>query len=371
MRNTKRYLRVLIAFIVLGAMTGITIGSGTILSRRIYAKAVNPTLTFAPATREPTQTHELETHILFTGDINLGRCIAKRTIIAHGSTNNYDYPFEFVGERLKSADITVGSLDASLSDESPPMPCPESMNLISPPYMVEGLQHAGFDVISIATNHAKDCGNKGFDCDGKSLLDTIDTLKSAGIQPAGAGSNLQEARLPVIVEKNGIRFAFLGFDQINERVWATENTPGAAPIAKAYISKITAQIKAVKQDADVVIVLLHWGAENNPEPVDIQRVWARDFVEAGASLVIGNHPHIIQPMEVFSDKLIFYSLGNFVFDQEFSYQRESMVVEVNFVGAEIKSWNLLPITINYFTLQPHWAEEAEAEDIVAKMSAPK
>jgi len=174
-------------------------------------------------------------------------------------------------------------------------------------------------------------------------------------------------RLPIVVERNGIRFAFLGINQIDERVWAGENSPGTAPLSRAYIDKIKAEITSAKQIADVVIVLPHWGVEYTPEPQDIQRVWAREFINAGASLVIGNHPHIIQPMEVYSDKLIFYALGNFVFDQEQDFQRESIVVEVNFVGTEIESWELHPINTNYFTLQSHWAKNAEAEYILARV----
>jgi poly-gamma-glutamate synthesis protein (capsule biosynthesis protein) len=171
------------------------------------------------------------------------------------------------------------------------------------------------------------------------------------------------------MERNGIRFAFLGIDQIDERVWATENNPGAAPLSGVYIEKIKTQIASAKQIADVVIVMPHWGVENNLEPEDAQRVWAKEFINAGASLVIGNHPHIIQPMEIFSDKLIFYSLGNFIFDQEYNFQRESFVVEVDFIGAKIESWKLLPVSINYYTLQSHWAEGAEGELILARAKA--
>jgi poly-gamma-glutamate capsule biosynthesis protein CapA/YwtB (metallophosphatase superfamily) len=260
-------------------------------------------------------------------------------------------------------------LDSSLSDEAPPMPCPKSMNLISPSHMVAGLQYAGYDVITIATNHIKDCGEKGFECDNKALLDTITTLRAAGIQPVGAGNNLQESRLPVIVERSGIRFAFLGINQIDERVWATENIPGTAPLSGAYIGKIKDEIISARQIADVVIVLPHWGVEQASEPEDTQRAWAREFINAGASLVIGNHPHIIQPMEIFSDKLIFYALGNFIFDQEHNFQRESIVVEVNFNGAKIESWKLRPVSINYYTLQSHWAEDAEAGSILARAKA--
>jgi len=344
-----------------------TVGTKAVLSRGIYIKTANTSPVSVPLVRETALVQSSQkTRILFTGDINLGRCIAKRTLADHASTDNYNYPFQFVADKLRTADITVGSLDGSLSDESPFMPCPDSMNLIGPTRMAEGLQFAGFDVVTIATNHIKDCGEKGYKCNNKALLDTIDTLTKMGIQPVGAGNNLQESRLPVIVERNGIRFAFLGINQINERVWASENTPGTAPLSKAYVEKIKAEIVSAKQIADVVIVLPHWGVEYAAERADSQRVWAQEFINAGASLVIGNHAHVIQPMEIFSDKLIFYALGNFVFDQEHDFQREGIVVEVNFIGAEIESWKLHPVSINYFTLQPNWADDTEAGTILAR-----
>lgn len=306
------------------------------------------------------------TRILFTGDINLGRCIADRTLRDFTYTNNFHYPFQFVADELRAADITVGSLDGSLSDVSPPMPCPVSMNLIAPTRMAEGLQFAGFDVMTLATNHVKDCGRKGYECDNKAMFDTMDTLSNLDIQPVGAGRSLSEARAPVVVTRNGIRFAFLAVNQIEERVWAAENTPGTAPLSLEYIEQIKADISAAKQIADVVILLPQWGVEYAAQPDDVQRVWARDFISAGASLVVGNHPHIIQPTESFSDGLIFYALGNFVFDQEQDFRRESIVVEVNFLGTEIESWNLRAASINYYTFQTSWAEDVEAQSILAR-----
>lgn len=367
MQQTMKYLKVLMLFILLGIITGITVPPKTILAQEVSPKiASTPIAPTAVISLSPVPTPNRRTRILFTGDINLGRCISKRTLNAQVYTNNYNYSVQFVAEELGTADITVGSLDGSLSDESQPMPCPDSMNLIGPTKMVEGLQFSGFDVMTTATNHIKDCGTEGFECKNKSLKDTLDTLTAAGIQPVGAGNNLQESRMPVILERNGTRFAFLGINQINEAVWASENTPGTAPLSRAYIGKIKEQIAAARQIADVVIVMPHWGVEHEAKPEEIQRVWARDFIDAGASLVIGNHPHIVQPMEVFSDKLIFYALGNFIFDQKYDFQRESIVVEVNFVGAEIESWRMLPVSINYYTLQTHWAEGMEAEQILAR-----
>jgi poly-gamma-glutamate capsule biosynthesis protein CapA/YwtB (metallophosphatase superfamily) len=367
MQQPIKRLRSLTMLALLGIMLGKIVDSKTIQAQN---ESPMPTDTSAVPTaivlEPPTPVHLPQTRILFVGDLNLGRCIAERTIIANGQTNNYNYPFEFVSDELRAADITVGSLDGSLSDESTPMPCPESMNLIGPTRMVEGLQFAGFDVISVAANHIKDCGEKGYECNSKALLDTIHTLTEADIQPVGVGNTLAESRLPVVVERNGIRFAFLGINQIDQRVWASENIPGTAPLSDVYIEKIKAEIISAKQIADVVIVLPHWGVEHDIEPQEIQRAWAQEFIDAGASLVVGNHPHIVQPLETFSDKLIFYSLGNFVFDQGDDFQRESIVVEVNFSGAEIENWQLHPAKINYYTYQPYWAEDAEAEQILAK-----
>ncbi len=366
MQPTIKYTLYLLILFVFGVTTGIskhfkTIPPAEILPTTVLKPAA-PTVDLNVNTKVP---HILN-RILFTGDINLGRCIAKRTLVVEAGTKNYNYPFQYVAEKLRAADITVGSLDGSLSDESSPMPCPDSFNLIGPRQMVEGLQFSGFDVITIATNHIKDCGEKGFDCDNRAILDTIRTLTEAGIHPVGAGKNLSESRLAVVVERNGIRFAFLGFNQFDQRVWAGEHTPGTAPLSQAHIDIIKAQIVSAKQIADVVIVLPQWGVEYAAEPEDYERSWAKEFIDAGASLVIGNGPHVIQPVEVFSGKAVFFALGNFVFDQEQSFRRESIVVEVDFNGAEIESWQLHPVSINLYTFQPHWAEDEEAEYILAR-----
>jgi hypothetical protein len=298
--------------------------------------------------------------LMFTGDINPGRCITWASLAA----KDFTYPFQFVAEKLRSADITIGSLDGAISDQSTPMPCSNSLNLIGPSRMVEGLQFAGFDVISIATNHIKNCGEKGWNCDDRAFQDTIQNLLSAGIQPAGGGNNLQEARAPVIIERNGVRFAFLAINEIEPIVWATENQPGTAPLSAETIESIKADISAARALADVVIVLPQWGSEYVPRPNATQRVWAKEFLDAGATLVVGNHPHVIQPVETFPNGVAFYALGNFVFDQPQRAQRESVVVEAIFNGATLESWHLWPAYTNYYTFQTHWAEGPDGNKIV-------
>jgi poly-gamma-glutamate synthesis protein (capsule biosynthesis protein) len=313
-----------------------------------------------PVTPPPPAPPEPTTTILFTGDIQLGRCVAKMTI----QSGDYTYPFHYVAEKLRSADITVGSLDGSISSASPPMPCPDSMNLIGPVAMGQGLQYAGFDVLSVATNHIMDCGQKGFDCDGRALQDTLNNLSLLGIRSTGGGGDIHEASLPAIIERHGVRYAFLGLNEIDERVWANETAPGTNPLSPDTIDKILLDITTAKSTADVVVILPQWGVEYAPAPVQHQKEWAQRFLDAGATLVVGNHPHIVQPMEVHPNGLVFYSLGNFVFDQDNDFRREGMAVQVTFRGSRLESWKLLPTNINYYTFQPEWVDGAIANRIL-------
>jgi gamma-polyglutamate biosynthesis protein CapA len=118
--------------------------------------------------------------------------------------------------------------------------------------------------------------------------------------------------------------------------------------------------------ADVVVVLPQWGIEYASQPEALQRTWAQEFLDAGASLVIGNGPHIVQPMEVFQNGVSYYALGNFVFDQDQKHRREGIVVEAIFNGAQLESWGLEPVAINYYTYQPVWAVGSEAEKILKR-----
>jgi poly-gamma-glutamate synthesis protein (capsule biosynthesis protein) len=312
----------------------------------------------SPSINAPAPTIRL----VFTGDMNLGRCVAKASI----RMEDFTFPFHLVAERLSKADLTIGSLDGTISDESVYMPCPESTNLIGPAGMIDGLKLAGFDVVSVATNHIKDCGSWGYDCNGRSFQDTLTFLQSAGIHPVGAGATLIESRRPVILEVRGIRFAFLALNQIDERVWATETQPGTAPLSQATLEQIKSDIRQARSDADVVIVLPQWGVEYAIQPEEYQMEWAAEFVKAGATLVVGNHPHIVQPVEVLQSGVAFYALGNFVFDQGHDYRRESIVVEATFRGSHLESWETVPVSINYYTYQPFWAEGAEAAKILER-----
>lgn len=321
--------------------------------------------TLAPPTATaillPSPSAMPEVELLFTGDINPGRCVYAKAKAAEDMA----LPYRPLADVLQGADITAGSLDGTISDYNPPSPCVETTrNLLAPAEVVDGLSFAGYDVMAVATNHIKDCGLvRG--CDDEALLDTLANLRAAGIQPAGAGRNLAEAMTPAILTVGGVRFAFLGFTAINHAIWATADEAGPAPFERPVYLEAIRQARA---RADVVIVLPHWGREYSAAINYSQRAAAAEMVGAGASLVIGNHPHRVQGVEIFPNGAVAaYALGNFVFDQAWSdgtqYTIQGVMLRAVFRGARLDRVELLPIHI-YDDFQPRLADEAEAAIIL-------
>jgi poly-gamma-glutamate synthesis protein (capsule biosynthesis protein) len=313
----------------------------------------------------PSPTSAPEIQLLFTGDINPARCV----YWISKEANDMALPYRSLAEILQSADITVGSLDASLSDYNAPTPClSTTRNLLAPSEAAQGLAFAGFDVITVATNHIKDCGlERG--CVNESMLDTLAHLRSVGIQPTGAGRDLAEATAPVIVSVQGVRFAFLGLSAINAPLWASETEPGVGPLKTEVLAEA---IRRAKEQADVIIVLPHWGREFTPEISWEQFKAAQEMVDAGANLVVGNNPHRVQGVEMFlNGAVVAYALGNFVFDQEWSdgtqYTLQGIMLRATFRGARLQGIELIPIHI-YDNFQPRLAPPEEAEEILRQVA---
>ena len=200
------------------------------------------------------------------------------------------------------------------------------------PALLAGIARAGIDVASVASTHIGDGGRAG-------ILQTIASLKKYGIVPFGAGVDLAAARQPAIFEEGGAKVAILGYDGISSRYYgATKTTIGDAPLESAYFR---ADIKAARAaGAAVVIVFPHWGVEYTSGPSSLQQRLGRQMIDAGADLVIGNHPHWAQAMEVYKGKPIWYSLGNFTFDQSWSEPTlEGITLELTFRGGKlVQAW---------------------------------
>ena len=312
-----------------------------------------------PETVTPAPTVEPTTTLLLTGDIIPARC-TEAAISSRGS--DWTLPFQPMHDTLAAADITIGSLDSTISGAVVPTGCIETFSLGGVAAVADGLRYAGYDVIAHAANHIKDCGAAS--CGDQSMLDTATNLRTAGIQSAGSGANLAEALRPVVVERNGVYFAFLAYDDIAAYYHATEVTAGSAPMDPATIAADVANARKV---ANVVIVMPHWGVEYTADPSERQREFARAAAAAGADLVIGNHPHWVQAHEQIGTTFVAYALGNFVFDQDWSLEtQQGVVLEAAFHGTRLKGVRFYPVHIRD-EHQPVFADPDEARQILDRI----
>jgi len=200
------------------------------------------------------------------------------------------------------------------------------------PALIAGIARAGIDVASVASTHIGDGGQIG-------ILQTIANLKKNGIVPFGAGPNLAAARQPAIFNEGGVKVAILGYDGISSRYYgATATTTGDAPLNGNYIKADVAAARAA--GAQVVIVFPHWGIEYTFGPSPLQKRLGHLMIDSGADIVIGNHPHWVQSVEIYKGKPIWYSLGNFTFDQSWSEPTlEGVTLELTFRGNTlVQAW---------------------------------
>lgn len=245
-------------------------------------------------------------HLAAVGDVMLDRALG-----AAIDNGNVDYPFANVATLLQSADIAAANLECALGDEGQPVN--KSYTFRAPPAAAPSLAHAGFDVVTLANNHALDYGPQA-------LLQGIALLQAEGIKTVGAGQNAAAARAPALLTVKDVTLAFLGYVNVpvegsppyfNTESWtATETEPG---LAWANPDQIREDVTAARQQADHVIVFLHSGYEYVPAPSEPQTTAARAAIDAGANLVIGHHAHILQGVEFHESGTIVYGLGNFAF----------------------------------------------------------
>jgi poly-gamma-glutamate synthesis protein (capsule biosynthesis protein) len=201
------------------------------------------------------------------------------------------------------------------------------------------LARAGFDAMSVATNHIKNCGLSN--CGDRAFLDTLANLRRVGVRPVGAGLNLAEAMQPVVLVANGVRFGIVSLGQIEPMAFAGEESPGIAVLDP---HNLTDAIAAARQVADVVIAMPHWGPEYVSVPNWLQRNLARRAVDAGADVVVGNHTHVVQAIQEIDGVPVFYGLGNFIFDQYWQPElRQSVILQVRFEGTRYRGYELIPV----------------------------
>ncbi len=268
-----------------------------------------------------------EITIFAVGDIMLDRGV--EYMIEKKGNGDFRFPFFKIADDLNKADILFGNLEGPISDKGKKIGSIYSFRM--DPKAVEGLQYAGFDVLSLANNHMFDYGRIA-------LEDTMKNLKDNGIEYVGAGYNKKEAFSPKIINIDGTKIGILAYANLGPKNWqAKENDSGLAWLDLSDLVKIKKEIANVKDKVDVLIISLHSGEEYSHQPTYFQKVFARTCIEAGADIVIGHHPHVIQKVEKYKDGWIAYSLGNFVFDQTFSQDTmKGLLLEIKVRNGKIK-----------------------------------
>jgi len=258
--------------------------------------------------------------IIIAGDVMLGRTVMEKSL----KLGDPAYPFRKVADRLKEADLVFVNLESPIV-----LGCPESkegFKFCADPKMVEGLILAGVDMVSLANNHTGNYGEKG-------LGETRKLLEEKGIGVTGSG-NL------VVKEVKDTKFGFLGFDFIS----------------KAPAEKDWQLVKDSDGKVDVLVVGVHWGSEYQAKAGLRQREWAKKLVEVGADVVAGHHPHWVEDDEKINGKPVYYSLGNFVFDQMWSEKtRQGLAVKLTFEGTGLVGEEKLPIFMTSWA-QPEFSK---------------
>lgn len=298
-----------------------------------------------------------EVSLVAVGDLSYSRGVERIVKKA----NDINYPFLKIQDYLKNADLVFGNLETPITQgaEIPDF----DMIFRSNPGTEQALKQAGFSVLSLANNHTPNFGEKG-------LEDTFNYLDSAGIKYAGAGNNDQEAYKPIYIEKSGIKFSFLAYNDVDVVPSFYEASNNHAGTAFMRIDKMTGAVKDAKQKADFVIVSMHSGTEYTGEPNDSQVNFAHAAIDAGADLVIGHHPHVVETLEKYKGKFIFYSLGNFVFDQPQKQEtKQGLAVKVYFAKDSINKISFLPVVMEKLA-QPRMADAGEAEKILKRLNFP-
>jgi len=254
--------------------------------------------------REFEKKEESIVTMAFLGDIMMDRGV--RSSVYNNAGGDYGFLFEELNQ-LSQYDILFGNLEGPVSDKGNNVGSIYSFRM--EPKSLDALVDAGFNVLSVANNHAGDWNVAAF-------TDTLDRLGNYNILAVGGGYNYSDASSVRVIEINGVSFGFLGFsDAGHDWLSASEESPGILIASDNNRNEI---IKTASEEVDVLITSFHFGEEYELIQNERQTQLAQDAIDNGALIVVGHHPHVIQPVEEYNGGLIAYSLGNFIFDQYFS-----------------------------------------------------
>jgi poly-gamma-glutamate synthesis protein (capsule biosynthesis protein) len=275
-------------------------------------------------------------NLLFVGDIMLSRNVAGHVL--EKADGDFRFPFLQTAELTQQADIAFANLECPISGRGQAIDKKYVFN--APADAVQGLVFAGFDVVSLANNHILDYGAAG-------LNDTLRLLAAANINYIGLSTNGGTGQKPFIVEKGGTRIGFLAYaDPFSPFSYPAEFKRFSYRPAEARSAIIASDIDSLRANADVIVISVHWGIEYELEPSAQQCALAHFIIDRGADFVVGHHPHVLQSTEDYGGGHIFYSLGNFIFDQHSRPEtRNSTCIQVR-IENEMSSAKEIALFIN-------------------------
>lgn len=252
-------------------------------------------------TKQPARTKDSFT-LLFAGDVLLSDHVLNAYDQAGGIHGVLDTAYQ---DQIAHTDFFLVNQEFPFSSRGNAAP-DKQYTFRLPPERISIFQEIGIDGVTLANNHALDFGTDA-------LLDSCNLLDQAGIFHTGAGADLESARQPITIQGTEEKIAVIGATRvIPVSSWAAgKQHPGM--LAAYDMTVLLEEIQARKQDHDFVIVYIHWGIERDESPQEYQRTMARQMIDAGADLIVGSHPHVLQGIEYYKGKGIVYSLGNFIF----------------------------------------------------------
>ena len=314
---------------------------------------------------QPLRINERPVEVLAVGDVNLGRGMV-------GKHQALDQAAPW----LQAADLVLGNLECAISsdpvqppglaDGSPLQP----YRLVALPSAAGDLARAGFDILGLANNHALDAGPAG-------LQHTARVLEQAGIKTVGAGPDVDLAYRPLFRQVHGVRLAFLAFNLVasppgeqpdsaaKPLSWWEQPPVGQAAWYPAEwdSERAASAVRRARREAEAVIVSIHWGYEYQARSDPAQRSLAGLLTEAGASLVVGHHPHVVQEIEA-GESVVAYSLGHFVFDQQMEHTRHGLALRAFFDQDGLRAVQALPLAAGP---QPRLLVPAEATPLIERL----
>jgi poly-gamma-glutamate capsule biosynthesis protein CapA/YwtB (metallophosphatase superfamily) len=266
------------------------------------------------------------------GDVNLGGDMSPIL-----SANGFGYVWTGVSDKLRASTLTFANLECTMSNRGEQVQG-KTFTFRGDPAALGALKEAGVDVVSQANNHARDFG-------ATALVDSLGYLDQNGIKHCGAGVDYASAHQPAYLDAEGLRVAFLAYDDIGYGGWyADTNYPGVCDATET--ARIVADVVAAKANADIVVVSFHWGTERKYTPDASQTNLAVLAIDNGADVVLGHHPHVDQGFQFYKGKLIANSLGNFVFSPGSTEGHYSMLTELSMDASGFTGGKAWPVYIN-------------------------